>query len=239
VFVLLAAAGGNIVRMVTEQTEEANTFPLLRQTGLRRFLSETQLKQLEHFCRSSIRKPGATIFRQGEPAETIYMVVEGSIELRARPPGRRVYRTVEVIQPTCTFGDEAVFDESAYLSSARVLETARLLILSRASFARLSGLHPDIATGILRCSGSCLLQTIRRSAILTQSPADVGLRHLLLELAGVDDSTNGRSGTLRITHAQLAGVLHLSRETVSRMLANMASEGSVDLGRGVIRVHKR
>jgi CRP-like cAMP-binding protein len=31
-------------------------------------------------------------------------------------------------------------------------------------------------------------------------------------------------------------VLHLSRETVSRMLSQMAGEGWIELGRGVIRV---
>jgi CRP-like cAMP-binding protein len=41
---------------------------------------------------------------------------------------------------------------------------------------------------------------------------------------------------IHITHAQLAGVLHLSRETVSRMLGQMAEEGAVELGRGNIRV---
>ena len=94
----------------------------------------------------------------------------------------------------------------------------------------------DIATGLLQCSGSCLLQTLRRSAILTQSPADVGLKLLLQELARDGGARNGHSAAIHITHAQLAGVLHLSRETVSRMLGQMAERGLVELGRGVIRV---
>jgi len=213
-----------------------DTLPLLRQTGLRNFLAEAQLKELERFCRTSARKAGTTVYRQDEPADALYLVVEGSVELRARPPGRRVYRTVEVVGPECTFGDEAMFGEERYLASARVLEPARVLSLPRPAFDRLAGSHPEIATGILRCSGSCLLQTIRRSAILTQSPADVGLKVLLAELANDHNLQNGRSGPIRITHAQLAGVLHLSRETVSRMLSQMANEGAVELGRGVIRV---
>jgi len=221
-----------------ESTERDETFPLLRQTELRKCLSDVQLKELERFCRSSVRKGGTTVFRQGEPADGLYMVLEGSIELRARPPGRRVYRTIEVVQPTCTFGDEALFGEESYLMSARVLEVARVLLLPRSSFDQLSDQHPDIAVGIMQCSGSCLLQTVRRSAILTQSPADVGLRQLLVELSAHSNG-GGKLRPLRITHAQLAGVLHLSRETVSRMLAQMATEGVVELGRGVIRVRPR
>jgi len=88
------------------------------------------------------------------------------------------------------------------------------------------------------CSGSCLMQTVRRSAILTQSPAEVGLRQLLVELSATNNGVPGRLRPLHITHAQLAGVLHLSRETVSRMLSQMANEGLVELGRGMIRVRQ-
>jgi len=210
-------------------------FALLRATGLRRFLNEMQLKELERYCMAGTGKGGTTLFRQDEAADRLYVLVEGTVELRARPPGRRVYRTVELIQPGCTFGDEAVLDAPAYLSSARTLGLAKILVLPRSGFDRLTEARPDIAVGVLRCSGGCLLHTVRRSAILTQAPADVALRLLLDELATSTGARDGRPVPVRITHAQLAGLLHLSRETVSRMLGQMAAHGSIELGRGVIR----
>lgn len=214
------------------------SFPLLRSTELSRFLSETQLKELERYCRSATRKSGTTLYRQDEGADNLYLLVEGTVELRARPPGRRAYRTVELIRPGCTFGDEAVVDHPTYLSGARALEQIKILVLARSAFDRLRDTRPDIAVGVLRCSGACLLQTIQRAAILTQAPADVALRLLLEDLSSGRDLRNGRPVPVRITHAQLAGVLHLSRETVSRMLGQMAAQGSIELGRGVIR-HRR
>lgn len=215
-----------------------NLYPLLRRTGLTKFLSETQLKELEPFCRAVSRKSGTTLYRQGDTADTLYLVTRGSVELRARPPGRRVYRTVEVIGEECTVGDEALLDEPAYFTSARVQESAQMLALATPEFDRLSISRPDIAMALLRCSGSCLIQTVRRSAILTQAPADVALELLLRELA--TDSVEGAApGPVRITHAQLAGLLHLSRETVSRMLGQMAAAGLVELSRGVIRLRAR
>jgi CRP/FNR family transcriptional regulator, cyclic AMP receptor protein len=209
-------------------------FPLLRRTELSRFLGETQLKELERYCRSATRKSGTTLFRQEEEADNLYLLVEGTVELRARPPGRRAYRTVELIRPGCTFGDEAVVDNPTYLSGARALEQIKFLVLPRSAFERLADTRPDIAVGVLRCSGSCLLQTIQRAAILTQAPADVALR-LLLDDLSAHGQRSGRPVPIRITHAQLAGVLHLSRETVSRMLGQMAAQGTIELGRGVIR----
>jgi len=213
-------------------------FPLLRQTKLRSLLTEQQLQELERFCRATSKRPGTTLFRQGDPTDTFYLLAEGMVELRARPPGRRVYRTVELVGPSCTFGDEALLGEPSYLSSSRVLETARVLAMSRPAFDRLCANHPEIALGVLRCAGSCLIKTIRRSAILTQAPADVGLRMLLEELAGGNGNGDGGGPVpVRITHAQLAGVLHISRETVSRMLGQLASKGAVEVGRGVIRIN--
>jgi CRP/FNR family transcriptional regulator, cyclic AMP receptor protein len=236
---LLPAIRGKLAYMAAAAATEdrATTFPT-RRTELRLALSELQLGELEHFCKASSRKAGATVFRQDEPAEAWFLLVEGLVELRARPPGRRVYRTVELIQPNCTFGDEALFGEEAYVASARVLEAARVLTCTRSEFEKLTQSRQDIAAGILRVAGSCLIQTIRRSAILAQSPADVGLRVLLSELADSAPGQNGRPRAIRITHAQIAGVLHVSRETVSRMLSELAEEGVVELGRGVIRVQR-
>src|SRR5207247_7586999 len=160
--------------MMTAQKRPSRTgaFPLLRRTEFRKLLSEQQLQELERFCRASTKRPGTTLFRQGDTADTFYLLVEGMVELRARPPGRRVYRTVELIGPSCTFGDESLFGQPEYLASSRVLETARVLALSRPGFQRLSSVQPDIALGVMRCAGNCLIKTIRRSAILTQAPAD-------------------------------------------------------------------
>ena len=210
-------------------------YPLLRRTQLSRFLDETKLKELGGFCRTVSRAPGHTLYRQGDEPTALYIVMRGEVELRARPPGRRVYRTVEVVGPGCTLGDEAVLGHEEYVSSARVQEPAKLLMLSRSEFEHLQEARPDIALAVLKCAGSCLIQTVRRAAILTQAPADVALEILLRQLAD-EAEQNGRQGAIRITHAQLAGLLHLSRETVSRMLGQMAATGIVELSRGSIRV---
>lgn len=211
--------------------EGARIYPLLRQTPLRKFVSDPNLRELATFCERRPGSPGTTLYRQGDPADALLIVVTGSVELRVRPPGRRAYRTVEVVGDGCTVGDEAVVGEERYLTSARVQENADLLTLGAARFDGLASARPEIAVALLRCAGSCLAQMVRRSAILTQAPADVALDLLLRELSTADDS-----GAVRITHAQLAGLLHLSRETVSRLLGQMAARGAVELSRGQVRL---
>jgi CRP-like cAMP-binding protein len=215
---------------------QQETPTLLRRTELRKFLSPAQLEELPRFGRAAMRRIGSTVFRQDERADQVYFMMEGTVELRARPPGRRVYRTVEVVGSGCIFGEESLFGEARYLSSARILDGAHVMALPVSSFDRILEARREMAIGIMRCAGSCLVETVRRSAILTQAPADVALKQLLQELAESPDNAPGRPTKIRVTHAQLAGVLHLSRETVSRLLARMAAEGSVEIGRGLITV---
>ena len=229
------AATERNTRKETGNGQARTVHPLLRRTTLSKFLNDAQMKDLESFCRAFTRGAGHTLFRQDEESSATYLVLRGSVELRAKPPGRRVYRTIEVVGAGCTIGDEALMDEGRYLSSARVQEASRLLALSRPEFGRLCEARPDIAIALLRCAGSCLTQTLRRAAILTQAPADVALGLLLKELAA-DSRDDGRPAAVRITHSQLAGLLHLSRETVSRMLGLMAAEGIVELSRGSIKL---
>jgi CRP/FNR family transcriptional regulator, cyclic AMP receptor protein len=223
--------------IVNPADRDGRLFPLLRRTELPSFLQDAQLKELERFCTPVNKRAGTTLFRQDAPAEAMYLLADGLVELRARPPGRRVYRTVEVVGKRCTFGDEAILGEERYLAAARLLEPARLLMLSKDDFERLTVARPDVSVGILRCSGACLMQLVRRSAILTHAPAEVALKLLLEELAQDKSKGNGQT-PIRITHAQLGGMLHLSRETVSRMLGQMANEGTVELSRGVIRLRR-
>ena len=86
-----ATLGTLRVPMITAQkvSDRGDAFPLLRQTELRHLLSEPQLQELERYCRPSFKKVGATLFRQGDPADSFYLLAEGMVELRARPPGRR------------------------------------------------------------------------------------------------------------------------------------------------------
>jgi CRP-like cAMP-binding protein len=222
-----------------DQPSRAGTFSPLRTTQLTKFLSAAQIKGLERFCRFTGRRTGATVFRQGDPAKALYVVMEGTVELRARPPARRAYRTAEVVEAGCTFGDESLFQDGVYLFTARVMEPARLMVLPREAFTEVARAFPEIAIGIVRCAGSCTVELVRRSALLSQAPADVGLHQLLGELAANGKEQPHRSAPIRITHAQLAGILHLSRETVSRMLAKMASKGEVELRRGFIKLRRQ
>lgn len=82
----------------------------LPQVGLFRGLSEGELAKLEGLCRTDSRGPGELIFKEGDKAEDVCVVMEGQAELRFELPGRDATdeHTMSVVPPGKAFGWSAL-----------------------------------------------------------------------------------------------------------------------------------
>lgn len=83
-----------------------------------------------------IHRGGRTIFRQGEPADSFYVVLDGSVEVfiisaRGRPKRIKVLRSGDI------FGEVAALKREPRTASVRALGSARLLKLEIAATANL------------------------------------------------------------------------------------------------------
>lgn len=97
--------------------------------------------------------PGTVIFREGDPSDALYVVLEGSVSLRRDGLEKALVREKE------TFGLWALLDESPRLVTAVVVtETIALKIEQEYLYDVLSS-HFDIVRGILKC----LVRMLRRS----------------------------------------------------------------------------
>ncbi len=79
--------------------------------GLFRGLDEEELKKIEALCRDDERGPGEMVFKEGDEAEDICIVVDGQVELRFELPGRSgatKTQTVSTILPGKAFGWSAL-----------------------------------------------------------------------------------------------------------------------------------
>ena len=80
------------------------------QVGLFRGLSEGELTKLEQLCRTDSRGPGELIYKEGDKAEDVCVVMEGQAELRFEIPGRDATgeHTMSVVLPGKAFGWSAL-----------------------------------------------------------------------------------------------------------------------------------
>jgi CRP-like cAMP-binding protein len=91
---------------------------------------------------------GTHIFREGEPGDTLYLILEGKIRISRTVPGMGE-EALAVLGPGEAFGEMSLVDDSPRSADALVHERCRLLEISRESLEDLLFLHKDLAYEIL------------------------------------------------------------------------------------------
>ncbi len=86
---------------------------------------------------------GSVLVREGEPADGLYLVVDGSVEVRHGDGSR------EELGEGAHFGSWDLVDPVPGPATVRANEDARLLRVDRADFQDLLADHPDLALDLL------------------------------------------------------------------------------------------
>ena len=101
--------------------ERVRELPLFAPMQAGHFDQLAQASYLQRFPAS------VELLREGDPADFLYVVVDGSVELYANGNGRET--TMMIVRPVSTFILAAVLRDAVYLMSARTIEASRLLMI--------------------------------------------------------------------------------------------------------------
>lgn len=105
------------------------TIAQLREVGLFGALSDDFLQHLVDTLSVIRILPGDTIFREGEPAREMYVVLDGEIEVLKKSRRGRETR-VAILGPNDGFGEMSIIDMQPRSATVRALGPARLLKIS-------------------------------------------------------------------------------------------------------------
>lgn len=97
-------------------------------------LDEKSLEKIVACCSELICKAGDRIFRDGEKAETMFIVEEGRVDLRSEVPDRATSPedTISTVRQSQAFGWSALMHSPIYsLSAYCATEKCRLVAVSR------------------------------------------------------------------------------------------------------------
>ncbi len=89
-------------------------------------------------------RPGELAVRQGDPGDAVFVVAEGSLDVKQ--DGRKLKQ----IGRNAVFGEMALLDGGPRSASVEAATEARLLRIPRPEFEALIDQHPEIARGIIR-----------------------------------------------------------------------------------------
>src|SRR3954452_2883779 len=108
------------------RSEPPVTTAQLRDVGLFGALSDEFLTHLIGTLEVRRLLPGDTIFREGDPAREMYVVLEGEIEVLKKSRRGRETR-VAILGPNDCFGEMSIIDMMPRSATVRALGPARLL----------------------------------------------------------------------------------------------------------------
>ncbi len=209
---------------------------VLRKAGLFQGVAPEEVEALGNQFEVIEAPRGTTLFQEGEPGDSLYIVLEGKVKLGRRSSDGRE-NLVAVMGPADQFGELSLFDPGPRTATAVVVTDARLARLPKQALQTWVQERPQIAIQLLHVIARRLRRTNTMLAdlIFVDVPGRVAKQLLLLaqKFGSVD------SGQLRVTHdltqEELAQLVGASRETVNKALADFASRGWLRLeGKSVV-----
>lgn len=121
---------------------------MLSQASLFEGLTEGQLKAIADISEKAAGQQGEVLFWEGDPAELLYILVEGEINLFVQLSSRPERITVSVIsQPYQTLGWSGLVAPNAYTASALCEVDSRLVAIDGAALTEI--LKDDPAMGFV------------------------------------------------------------------------------------------
>ena len=137
-------------------------------------LPEAELRHLEQMLRRLELQPGETLFRQGEEADGLFVVVDGSVGVHGRLPGGREVE-LAVLGAGEVIGEMALVDGGTRAATVRALESTTALFFARADFLALASRLDPTAFALKRRLASIVCERLRRLLEgLRDSPEEAG-----------------------------------------------------------------
>jgi CRP/FNR family transcriptional regulator, cyclic AMP receptor protein len=206
----------------------------LRSCGLFGAADEAAIEMLVRVLRVRRFRKGETIFHQGDPGDALFVVDTGSVKVVLPSDEGAEPAIVAILGPGEFFGELAILDGAPHSATIVAVEPTETLVLHRDAFLSLI----DSDAGLRRALLASLAAEIRR---LTGHVEDLHFLDLpgrlasrILRLAE-SSGTKAPDGTVRIawpyTQSELAGMIGGSRQSVNRLLADLADQGLVHLDR--------
>lgn len=195
-------------------------------------LNQADVEQLTKIV--SVKKYGAdaAVFFQGDPSDSLYMLLAGSVKVTQASEGGRE-KILDILGPGEIFGEFAMLDGHPRSATVTTCEPTELASISHQDFRNFVAGRPEVLWKVLQA----LCERVRKTSteMLELSSREVPYRllaalHHLAEKYGqvAPDGSCLISGKVGVQ--DLVAMVGSSREVVSRLLHRYQEKGLVELG---------
>jgi len=219
--------------------EAAERLGLLAKIDILADLSEPEVSRIVDAAPARTYRAGELLYTPHRPVEVLFLLKRGRIRVfRISPEGRAL--TTAIVAPGTMFGEMALLGQSMYDNYAEALDEAHTCVMDRADARRLLLSDPRIAARIVEILGRRLMAMEQRLSEAVFSSVPQRVAAALCTLADGHPAAAREAGIhLTVTHSQVAELAGTSRETATKVLGDLASQGLLRLSRGRITIVDR
>ncbi|HUJ12343.1 MAG TPA: Crp/Fnr family transcriptional regulator [Thermoanaerobaculia bacterium] len=187
--------------------------------------------ELEPLCRVRDFEKDEVVFREGDAAERIHLLVKGRVKIVKAAGSRDII--IEILGDGEPVGAVAVFERRPFPASAIALEPSTILSIPEREFFALLERRPDMTRHLLAGLSRRLMQVNKRIADMTGS-AESRTARLFVTLADRVGVARGE-GTfipLPLSRQELADLIGTTLETAIRLMSRWQKDEIVITEKG-------
>jgi CRP/FNR family transcriptional regulator len=183
------------------------------------------LQALENIKSATAYPPGAVLFVEGQLPRGIFVLCKGSAKLSINSPGGKTM-IVKLAEPGEVLGLSATMSGKPYEVTAQTIDPCQVNFIKRDDFLKFLKDDVEVCFKVAEQLGEKYHNACKEVRLL-------GLSHSAAEkLAMLLLDWNSRNGdakpeprlTLRLTHEEIAQMIGTSRETVTRLFADLRKQ---------------
>ena len=191
-------------------------------------LSQAGIDSIRKYIFEKKAERGEILLIEGEPAETLYFVVDGAVKVfKTSADGKE--QILQIIRPGESFNDVPVFSGGENLASAEAMGPVVLNTIRKSDLEAVIQEHPQVAMNVV----NVLSQRVQHLVSLVE---DLSFRHVTGRVAKVllEHAGDGTGENPRLTQQEMAAMIGTAREMVGRSLKTLEGEGAIRMERNRI-----
>ncbi len=201
-------------------------------------LNQQQLQNLAELTITRTFSRGSVIIVAEDEGDAFFIIRKGRVKVNLlHGDGREVI--LSILGKGEVFGELALLDGRPRSANVITLEETELMTLRRTEFLQLINNEPAIIMGLLDELAARLRKTDHQIGGLALLDATSRISRTLVRLAAEhgEETAEGLLVGQKITHQQLANMSGTTRETVTRVLKRLESQGYVTMRGRQILIH--
>lgn len=204
-----------------------------------KFCSEEEIKEILGIISVKKVKKREVIFYEGDECQFIYFIVKGIIKVnKTTADGRE--QIVNMLATSDMFPHIGLFSGGLYPATTIAMEDSTLYALHVEDFKRILEVNPLLSIKLLQNMENKIRALQGRLANIMNNDTTEKVKNMLYSLAKTHGLKIGKEIEIdiEVTHQNIADMLGLTRESVSRIMSQLKKEGTIYYKGNKIRIYK-